>query len=117
MAARLQRGKAVEISRVHVIESVFAAANVQSVAVSKKWLSALFAHVICHDSRVLRTEMSKISQLSEVNLDCDVTVAEIDRLKAGALHKAMQFFGQSLIARDMKIREKHLRLIHFYPSS
>lgn len=93
MASGLEGRKAVEIGGVHVIKRVLAATDIKGVAVSEKRFTAQFTHIICDNLRVLRTQMGKIAEFAEVNLNGSVLVLKMDLLKAGLFHKPVQLLG------------------------
>ena len=93
MASGLEGRKAVEIGGVHVIKSILAATDIKGVAVGEKRFTAQFTHIICDNLRVLRTQMGKIAEFAEVNLNGSVLVLKMDLLKAGLFHKPVQLLG------------------------
>ena len=111
MTARLQRGETVEISRVHVVERVFTAADVERVAVGQKNAAAQRAHVVRHDPGVLRAQIGEVAQLAEVDLDGGVAVGKIDGLEARLLEQPVQLLGQRLM-RDAEIGKIDFRGLH-----
>ncbi len=112
VAAGLQRREAVEIGRVHVVERVLAAADVERVAVGQEGQTAERADVVGHDAGVLRAQVGEVAQLAEVDLDGGVAVGEVDLLEAGALHQTVQLLRQRLAAGDVEIGEVYGRFVH-----
>ena len=112
---------AVEHGAVEMIERVGAAADIERVAVGEKRLAAERAHIVAHDARPVRAQIGHVARLTEVELDGDVLVLEIDLLKAGGLHEPAQLFERADLVRAQigkiyfcRFHRKHLRsLISF----
>ena len=112
---------AVEHGAVEMVERVGAAADIERVAVGEKRLAAERAHIVAHDARPVRAQIGHVARLTEVELDGDVLVLEIDLLKAGGLHEPAQLFERADLVRAQigkiyfcRFHGKHLRsLISF----
>ena len=112
---------AVEHGAVEMVERVGAAADIERVAVGEKRLAAERTHIVAHDARPVRAQIGHVARLTEVELDGDVLVLEIDLLKAGGLHEPAQLFECADLVRAQigkiyfcRFHRKHLRsLISF----
>ena len=112
---------AVKHGAVEMVERVGAAADIERVAVGEKRLAAERAHIVAHDARPVRAQIGHVARLTEVELDGDVLVLEIDLLKAGGLHEPAQLFERADLVRAQigkiyfcRFHGKHLRsLISF----
>ena len=112
---------AVEHGAVKVVERIGAAADIERVAVGEKRLAAERAHIVAHDARPVRAQIGHVARLTEVELDGDVLVLEIDLLKAGGFHEPAQLFERADLVRAQigkiyfcRFHGKHLRsLISF----
>ena len=104
-----------------MVERVGAAADIERVAVGEKRLAAERAHIVAHDARPVRAQIGHVARLTEVELDGDVLVLEIDLLKAGGFHEPAQLFERADLVRAQigkiyfcRFHRKHLRsLISF----
>ena len=108
MAARLQRGEAVEIGGIHMVKGVLAAADIECVAVGEEDPAAELTNVIRNHFCVLRAQIRQVAELAEVNLDGGVAVGKADLLKAGTLHQAVQLLRQRLRRCRMEVRKVDL---------
>ena len=99
-----------------MVERVLAAADIERVAVGKKGLPAQLAYIVRNNLRILRTKMSKIAQLSEMDLDRCVAVGKINLLKASRFHQAVQFLWECLIWGGVEIGKVYGSFCHFYQS-
>ena len=112
---------AVEHGAVEMVERIRAAADIERVAVGEKRLAAERAHIVAHDARPVRAQIGHVARLTEVELDGDEFVLEVDLLKAGGLHEAAQLFERADLVRVQigkiyfcRFHRKHLRsLISF----
>ena len=105
VTSRLQRGKAVQISGLHVFQRVFPAADVEGVAVREEGTAVQLLDVVGHHTGIIRPQEGKVSELPEVELDRSEFIREIDLFKAGALHKAVELLEQRLAGFGVKIRK------------
>ena len=56
MTSGLQRGEAVDISGIQMVECIFTAADIERVAVGEERLATAFFDVVSHDFRVVWTQ-------------------------------------------------------------
>ena len=104
-----------------MVQRVFAAADIQGVAVRQEGLAALTFYQIRHGFGPVGAEIGHVARLTEVELDGDEFVLEVDLLKAGGLHEAAQLFERADLVRVQigkiyfcRFHRKHLRsLISF----
>ena len=61
MTARLQRRKAIEIRRIHMVKGILTAADIKGVAVGEKRFASKLPHIVHHDLCILRPEMGEIA--------------------------------------------------------
>ena len=66
-----------------MLERVFAAADVERVAVGHERLAAAFLDEIGHDLRVVRAQERQIAELAEVQLDGDEFAVKVERCEFG----------------------------------
>ena len=117
MAASLQWRESVEIGGVQMIERVFAAADIKSIAIGQENLPAEFADIIRNYSRILRAQIGQVTKLTEMNLDGGIAIRKADLFKAGSLQQSMKLLWQRLIGTGVEVCKKHFGWIHAYHSS
>ena len=96
LATRGIRGKAVLVGGVDVLERVFAATDVERVAVGEEGLAAQLLDVVADLACPVRAQEGEVARLTEVDLDGDELAVEVDGLKARGFHKAAQLDEQTL---------------------
>ena len=77
-----------------MIYSIVTAALVEGVGVSEEWFAAKFLDDANDDSSIVRTYVSHVAQLTEVNLQCHILVLEIYLFDTCFLYHALQFLKQ-----------------------
>ena len=108
LATRGIRGKAVLVGGVDVLERVFAATDIERVAVGEEGLAAQLLHDVCDGAGVVGAQKAQIAQLAKVNLDGDKLVLEVDLLNAGAANEALEFVELALASMRAQVGEVHL---------
>ena len=108
LATRGIRGKAVLIGGIDVLERVFAATDVERVAVGEEGLAAQLLHDVCDGAGVVGAQKAQVAQLAKVNLDGDKLVLEVDLLNAGAANEALKFVELALASMRAQVGEVHL---------
>ena len=78
MTASGERGIAVEIRGIHVLQRVFAAADVERVAVGEEGLAAALLDEIGDDLGIVGAQERQIAELAEMQLDGDEFAVKID---------------------------------------
>ena len=73
-----ERGIAVEIRGIHVLQRVFAAADVERVAVGEEGLAAALLDEIGDDLGIVGAQERQIAELAEMQLDGDEFAVKID---------------------------------------
>lgn len=109
--AGLQGRVTIQHCAVEMVERIGTAADIQRVAVGQKRLAAKLLDVVAHDLRPVWTQIGHVARLAEMNLYRDVFALEIDLLKAGFLHQALELVERAEIVRA-QIREIDLRFFH-----
>ena len=90
VAARGERGEAVGIGGVHMLERMLAAADVERVAVGQEGTAAQFLDEVGHGLGIVRPQIGQIAELAEVHLDGDEFILKIDLVHAGLQQKLAQ---------------------------
>ena len=108
LAARGIRGKAVLISGVDVLERVFAATDVERVAVGEEGLAAQLLDDIRDGAGVVGAQKAQVAQLAKVNLDGDELVLKVDLLNSGVTDKALELVELALASMRAQVGEVHL---------
>ena len=112
MAARRERGKAVDIRRIHVLERVFPAADIECVAVGQKRPSASGLNKVGHGLRVVRAQIRQVSKLTEVQLDGDDFSLKIDIPHSGCRQQLLQLLLLVQTRVTAEIGKVYLSLFH-----
>ena len=108
LAARGIRGKAVLIGGIDVLERVFAATDVERVAVGEEGLAAQFLHDIRDGAGVVGAQKAQVAQLAKVNLDGDELVLKVDLLNSGVTDEALELVKLALASMRAQVGEVHL---------
>ena len=108
LAARGVRGKAILIGGVDVLERVFAATDVERVAVGEEGLAAQLLHDVRDGAGVVGAQKAQVAQLAKVNLDGDELVLKVDLLNTGAADEALELVELALAAVRAQVRKVHL---------
>ena len=94
MAAGGIGGKTVDVGRFHVIQRVFAAADIQGVAVRQEGLAALTFYQIRHGFGPVGAEIGHVARLAEMHFDGHIFAVHVDVAESGGHHQAGQLLGQ-----------------------
>ena len=94
MAAGGIGGKTVDVGRFHVIQRVFAAADIQGVAVRQEGLAALTFYQIRHSFGPVGAEIGHVARLAEMHFDGHIFAVHVDVVESGGHHQAGQLLGQ-----------------------
>ena len=94
MAAGGIGGKTVDIGRFHVIQRVFAAADIQGVAVRQEGLAALTFYQIRHGFGPVGAEIGHVARLAEMHFDGHIFAVHVDVAETGSHHQPGQLLGQ-----------------------
>ena len=108
LATRGIRGKAILISGVDVLERVFAATDIERVAVGEEGLAAQLLHDVCDGAGVVGAQKAQIAQLAKVNLNGDELVLKVDLLNTGAANEALELVELALASMRAQVGEVHL---------
>ena len=108
LAARGVRGKAVLVGGVDVLERIFAATDVERVAVGEEGLAAQLLHDIRDGAGVVGAQKAQVAQLAKVNLDGDELVLKVDLLNTGATDEALELVELALASMRAQVGEVHL---------
>src|SRR5699024_4301334 len=90
-------GETVGICAVQMIQGVFAAAYIQSVAVGEKRFSAQFLHNVGDSFRVIGAEKRQVARLSEMNLDRRIFSVKIYIRYARFFDEAFQLIEKAVV--------------------
>ena len=104
MTADIIRIEAILIGALDVVQSVFAAAHIERVAVGQERLSAQIFYHVHHSAGVVGAEIGQVARLSEMNLDGDVFVFQIHRGKTCFSEQAFQLHLQGVACSDAQVR-------------
>ena len=97
--------KAIQICTVQMLQCIFSAARIQSIAVCQKGQSALLFAQICHCLCIVRTKESQISQLTKMHLDGYKLAFHINIPDSGCNTKLFQLVNLASANRASKIRK------------
>ena len=108
LAARGIRGKAVLIGGIDVLERVFAATDIERVAVGEEGLAAQLLDDIRDGAGVVGAQKAQVAQLAKVNLDGDELVLKVDLLDTGVTDEALELVELALASMRAQVGEVHL---------
>ena len=108
LATRSVRGKAVLVGGVDVLERVFAATDIERVAVGEEGLAAQLLHDIRDGAGVVGAQKAQVAQLAKVNLNGDELVLKVDLLNTGATDEALELVELALASMRAQVGEVHL---------
>ena len=108
LTARGIRGEAVLVSGVNVLERVFAATDVERVAVGEEGLAAQLLDDVRDGAGVVGAQKAQVAQLAKVNLDGDELVLKVDLLNTGATNEALEFVELALASMRAQVGKVHL---------
>ena len=108
LATRGIRGKAVLVGGVDVLERVFAATDIERIAVSEEGLAAQLLHDIHDGAGVVGAQKAQVAQLAKVNLDGDELVLKVDLLDTGVTDEALELVELALTSMRAQVGEVHL---------
>ena len=91
-----------------MLERVFAATDVERVAVGEEGLAAQLLHDVRDGAGVVGAQKAQIAQLAKVDLDSDELVLKVDLLNAGAADEALELVELALAAVRAQVGEVHL---------
>ena len=94
MAAGGIGGKTVDVGRFHVIQRVFAAADIQGVAVRQEGLAALTFYQIRHGFGPVGAEIGHVARLAEIHFDGHILAVHVDVAETGSHHQPGQLLLQ-----------------------
>ena len=94
MAAGGIGGKTVDVGRFHVIQRVFAAADIQGVAVRQEGLAALTFYQIRHGFGPVGAEIGHVARLAEIHFDGHILAVHVDVTETGSHHQPGQLLLQ-----------------------
>ena len=108
LATRGIRGKAVLVGGVDVLERVFAATDIERVAVGEEGLAAQLLDDIRDGAGVVGAQKAQVAQLAKVNLDGDELVLKVDLLNTGVTDEALELVELALASMRAQVGEVHL---------
>ena len=91
-----------------MLERVFAATDIERVAVGEKGLAAQLLDDIRDGAGVVGAQKAQIAQLAKVNLNGDELVLKVDLLNTGATDEALEFVELALASMRAQVGEVHL---------
>ena len=104
--------EAVLLGRLQVIDRVGAASRVQRIAVGQEWLAPEFADQL-HDPRdVVGPDVGEIAGLSQVQLERNELVLEVDVCDPGGTHDRLGLVQQVVPGTRAQVGEPYLRHVH-----
>ena len=108
LATRGIRGKAVLVGGIDVLERVFAATDIERVAVGEEGLATQLLHDIRDGAGVVGAQKAQVAQLAKVNLDGDELVLKVDLLDTGVTDEALELVELALASMRAQVGEVHL---------
>ena len=108
LATRGIRGKAVLVGGVDVLERVFAATDIERVAVGEEGLAAQLLHHVGDGASVVGAQKAQVAQLAKVNLNGDELVLKVDLLNSGVTDEALELVELALASMRAQVGEVHL---------
>ena len=108
LATRGIRGKTVLVGGIDVLERVFAATDIERVAIGEEGLAAQLLHDIRNGAGIVGAQKAQVAQLAKVNLDGDELVLKVDLLNAGATDEALKLVELALASMRAQVGEVHL---------
>ena len=108
LATRGIRGKAVLVGGVDVLERVFAATDIERVAVGEEGLAAQLLHDIRDGAGVVGAQKAQVAQLAKVNLNGDELVLKVNLLDTGVTDEALELVELALASMRAQVRKVHL---------
>ena len=108
LTARGIRGEAVLVGGVDVLERVFAATDVERVAVGEEGLAAQLFYDVRDGAGVVGAQKAQVAQLAKVNLDSNELVLKVDLLNTGAANEALELVELALASMRAQVRKVHL---------
>ena len=108
LATRSIRGKAVLVGGVDVLERVFAATDIERIAVGEEGLAAQLLHDVRDGAGVVGAQKAQVAQLAKVNLDGDELVLKVDLLDTGVTDEALELVELALASMRAQVGEVHL---------
>ena len=108
LATRGIRGKAVLVGGVDVLERVFAATDIERVAVGEEGLAAQLLHHVGDGASVVGAQKAQVAQLAKVNLNGDELVLKVDLLNTGVTDEALELVELALASMRAQVGEVHL---------
>ena len=108
LATRGIRGKAVLVGGVDVLERVFAATDIERIAVGEEGLAAQLLHHVRDGAGVVGAQKAQVAQLAKVNLDGDELVLKVDLLNTGVTYEALELVELALASMRAQVGEVHL---------
>ena len=109
LATRGIRGKTVLIGGIDVLERVFAATDIERVAVGEEGLAAQLLHHVRDGAGVVGAQKAQVAQLAKVNLDGDELVLKVDLLNTGVTDEALELVELALASMRAQVGKVHLR--------
>ena len=108
LATRSIRGKAVLVGGIDVLERVFAATDIERIAVGEEGLAAQLLHDVRDGAGVVGAQKAQVAQLAKVNLDGDELVLKVDLLNSGVTDEALELVELALASMRAQVGEVHL---------
>ena len=116
MAAGGEGRKAVGVGCVHVVQGIFASADIQGVAVGQERFAAQFFDDLDHHGGVVGPQVSQVAGFTKMDLDGGKFVVEINLPDAGGFDQPFQLLGQVLIERGTQVGKIYFRCRHSHAS-
>ena len=91
-----------------MLERVFAATDIERIAVSEEGLAAQLLHHVRDGAGVVRAQKAQVAQLAKVNLDGNELVLKVDLLNSGAANEAFELVELALASMRAQVGEVHL---------
>ena len=108
LATRSIRGKAVLVGGIDVLECVFAATDIERIAVGEEGLAAQLLHDVGDGAGVVGAQKAQVAQLAKVNLNGDELVLEVDLFDTGVTDEALELVELALASMRTQVGEVHL---------
>ena len=90
---------------VDVLERVFAATDVERVAVGEEGLAAQLFYDVRDGAGVVGAQKAQVAQLAKVNLDSNELVLKVDLLNTGAANEALELVELALASMRAQVRK------------
>jgi len=104
--------EAVLLGGLQVIDRIGTASRIQRITVRKKGPATKFADQLDDPRHIVGANIGEIARLSQVQLERNELVLEVDALDAGCPHQRLGLVQKIVTRTRTQVREPHLRRVH-----